>query len=126
MGTNHSTPTSSPSPSRIRRADATDSEDATAAGRPYFKCNNWGDVRIVKCDRALDDWLRDDFPNHQLCKVLGPARALFLAAPLRLGTVYTSIHRSTVHSAHMCFDTLIKQLNQKYNIRVKIENRTTD
>uniref|UniRef100_A0A0E0AGI7 Uncharacterized protein n=1 Tax=Oryza glumipatula TaxID=40148 RepID=A0A0E0AGI7_9ORYZ len=86
MGTNRSTPTLSPSPSRIRRADATDAEDATAAGRPYIKCNNWGDVRIVKCDRALDDWLRDDFPNHQLCKVLGPDRALFLAAPLRLGT----------------------------------------
>uniref|UniRef100_A0A0E0KV17 Uncharacterized protein n=1 Tax=Oryza punctata TaxID=4537 RepID=A0A0E0KV17_ORYPU len=61
---------------RIRRADAADG-DAAAARRPYIKCNDCG-VRIVeaKCDRALDDWLRDEFPDRlrQLCydKVLGP------------------------------------------------------
>ncbi|XP_040379422.1 protein ECERIFERUM 26-like [Oryza brachyantha] len=55
---------------RIRRADADDR-------RPYIKCNDCG-VRIVevRCDRDLDDWLRDDAPDRlrQLCydKVLGP------------------------------------------------------
>ncbi|KAF0894034.1 hypothetical protein E2562_033914 [Oryza meyeriana var. granulata] len=64
---------------RIRRAD--DGEDgvpaAANARRPYIKCNDCG-VRIVeaKCDRSLDDWLRDDAPDRlrHLCydKVLGP------------------------------------------------------
>ncbi|KAG8043446.1 hypothetical protein GUJ93_ZPchr0458g22276 [Zizania palustris] len=59
---------------RVRRAD--DGLQA-APPRPYIKCNDCG-VRIVeaKCDRALDDWLRDDAPDRltHLCydKVLGP------------------------------------------------------
>ncbi|BAT00323.1 Os07g0181200 [Oryza sativa Japonica Group] len=100
--------------SRIRRADA------TAARRPYIKCNNCGDVRIVKCDRALSTTgSATTSPTTNSARCLAPIdRALFLAAPLRLGTVQASIHRSTVYSAHMF-------LTQTH-LRVKIENRTTD
>ncbi|XP_062185083.1 protein ECERIFERUM 26-like [Phragmites australis] len=58
---------------RVRRAEEADG----GARRPYIKCNDCG-VRIVeaKCDRAMDEWLRDDAPDRlrQLCydKVLGP------------------------------------------------------
>ncbi|KAL6651352.1 hypothetical protein ACP70R_010277 [Stipagrostis hirtigluma subsp. patula] len=66
---------------RVRRADG-EADDAAGGGeaprrRPYIKCNDCG-VRIVeaKCDRAMEEWLRDDAPDRlrQLCydKVLGP------------------------------------------------------
>jgi hypothetical protein len=63
---------------RVRRAEQ--EAEAAADGaprRPYIKCNDCG-VRIVeaKCDRDMDEWLRDDAPDRlrQLCydKVLGP------------------------------------------------------
>ncbi|XP_066343823.1 protein ECERIFERUM 26-like [Miscanthus floridulus] len=65
---------------RVRRAEqeaAGGEGDAGAPRRPYIKCNDCG-VRIVeaKCDRDMDEWLRDDAPDRlrQLCydKVLGP------------------------------------------------------
>lgn len=65
---------------RVRRPDADADAAAAAADRPYVKCNDCG-VRIVEaqCDRALEDWLRDDDDAavdrvRQMCydKVLGP------------------------------------------------------
>uniref|UniRef100_A0A0D9W9B2 Uncharacterized protein n=1 Tax=Leersia perrieri TaxID=77586 RepID=A0A0D9W9B2_9ORYZ len=64
---------------RVRRAEDADGVDGAAARsrRPYIKCNDCG-VRIVeaRCDRALDEFLRDDDTDRirQLCydKVLGP------------------------------------------------------
>ncbi|TVU15804.1 hypothetical protein EJB05_39342 [Eragrostis curvula] len=61
---------------RVRRVE----DDAQGGGgrrRAYIKCNDCG-VRIVeaKCDRDMDDWLRDDDADRirSLCydKVLGP------------------------------------------------------
>ncbi|OEL19570.1 Protein ECERIFERUM 26-like [Dichanthelium oligosanthes] len=60
---------------RVRRAEEAEAEGR--ARRPYIKCNDCG-VRIVeaKCNRDMDDWLRDGAPGRltQLCydKVLGP------------------------------------------------------
>nr|CAE05194.3 OSJNBa0070C17.1 [Oryza sativa Japonica Group] len=80
---------------RIRRAEGDDA-DAAAARRPYIKCNDCG-VRIVeaRCDRALDDWLRDESPDRlrHLCydKVLGPE--LFFS-PLLYIQVHTEVQNN--------------------------------
>ncbi|CAM0902721.1 unnamed protein product [Alopecurus aequalis] len=61
-----------------QQGQAGEGDQGAASRRPYVMCNDCG-VRIVEaqCDRALDDWLRDDAAVDrvtQLCseKVLGP------------------------------------------------------
>ncbi|XP_037486931.1 protein ECERIFERUM 26-like [Triticum dicoccoides] len=62
---------------RVRRPADDAAGEQEASRRPYVKCNDCG-VRIVEaqCERALDEWLRDDAVDRvrQLCydKVLGP------------------------------------------------------
>lgn len=62
---------------RIRRADATDADATTPTPSPPPACvAPTSSATAATCDRALDDWLRDDFPDRlrQLYyyKVLGP------------------------------------------------------
>ncbi|KAL5215860.1 hypothetical protein ABZP36_007261 [Zizania latifolia] len=107
---------------RVRRAD-----DLQGAARPYIKCNDCG-VRIVeaKCDRALDDWLRDDAPDRltHLCydKVLAPELFFspllyvqitkFKCGGMALGFSWAHLI-GDVASATSCFNTWAQILSGK-------------
>lgn len=113
---------------RIRRAEGEgDDADAAAARRPYIKCNDCG-VRIVeaRCDRALDDWLRDESPDRlrHLCydKVLGPELFFspllyiqvtsFKCGGMALGFSWAHLI-GDVASATACFNTWAQILSGK-------------